>query len=213
MRVVFVGPPGAGKGTQAQLLSVREGIPQISTGDIIRLAIRSGSTIGREFKSYSDRGELVPDDLVVRLVADRLDDEDCKSGFILDGFPRTVPQARALEQLLETAKMPLSAVIIFDIKDEVVIARLSGRRTCSQCGHVYHAVSNPPKRDGMCDICQGQIVQRADDSEAVVAERLRVFREQTAPLVAFYQAVGIARHIDADRSQGEVESALARIVN
>jgi adenylate kinase len=213
VRVVFLGPPGAGKGTQAKKLALREGIPQISTGDIIREAIRSGSELGKEFKGYSERGELVPDELVVRLVAARLDQADCKPGFILDGFPRTVPQAKALEQLLDERRAPLTAVIFFDVSDQEVVQRLSGRRTCSKCAKIYHVTVDPYKGEpcaqgGTCDV-----VQRADDKAEVVAERLRVYREQTAPLVAYYQAQGKLTRIDGGKTQSEVETALGRVVH
>lgn len=213
MRVVFLGPPGAGKGTQAKRLAVHENIPQISTGDIIRDAIRSGSELGKEFKGYADRGELVPDELVVRLVASRLDQADCKPGFILDGFPRTVPQAKALEQLLDERRMPLTAVIFFDVADDEVVKRLSGRRNCTKCGKIYH-VDFDPYKGGACDkggTCD--VVQRADDKADVIAERLRVYREQTAPLVAYYNAQGKLTKIDGGKSQNEVESALGRVIH
>jgi adenylate kinase len=218
MRVVFLGPPGAGKGTQSQKLAMHEGVPHVATGDIIRAAIRSGSKLGLEFKSYSDRGELVPDQLVVSLVAERLREDDCKVGFILDGFPRTVPQAKALETMLDTmttndTKMFLTSVILFDVQDEVVVRRLSGRRTCQKCGHIYHVLFDPPKKDPqVCDLCGGTLFQREDDREEVVKERLRVYREQTAPLVAFYQAANLLTRIDGEKSPSEVESALAKVV-
>ena len=153
MRVVFLGPPGAGKGTQAQKLAAHEGVPHISTGDIIRAAIRTGSKLGIEFKSFSDRGELVPDQLVVALVVERLHQPDCKLGFtILDGFPRTVPQAKALETILDESHMHVSSAILFDVHDDVVVRRLSGRRTCPKCGHIYHLDFDPPKNAaGVCD--------------------------------------------------------------
>ncbi len=213
MRVVFLGPPGAGKGTQAKKLAVREGIPQISTGDIIRESIRSGSDLGKEFKGYSERGELVPDELVVRLVAARLDAPDCKPGFILDGFPRTVPQAKALEQLLDERHLPLSAVIFFDVSDGDVVERLSGRRNCSKCGRIFHVTMDPYTGDACAQGGKCDIIQRTDDKAEVVADRLRVYREQTAPLVAYYQAQNKLTRIDGSKNQSEVESALGRVVS
>jgi adenylate kinase len=215
VRVVFLGPPGAGKGTQAKKLAVREGIPQISTGDIIRDAIRSGSDLGKEFKGYSERGELVPDDLVVRLVAARLREPDCKPGFILDGFPRTVPQAKALETLLDNQKIPLSAVMFFDVSDEDVVTRLSGRRTCTKCGTIYHIQFDPPPVDKPCPAGGGpcEVMQRVDDKPEVIADRLRVYREQTSPLIAFYRSQGILVQLDGSKSQSEVESALGKKVH
>jgi adenylate kinase len=214
VRVVFLGPPGAGKGTQAKKLATREGIPQISTGDIIRDAIRSGSELGREFKGYSERGELVPDDLVVRLVAKRIDEPDCKPGFILDGFPRTVPQAMALEQLLDDRKSSLTAVIFFDVSDEEVVSRLSGRRSCTKCGRIYHVQFDPPRDEQPCSASGGrcELIQRADDKPEVISERLRVYREQTSPLVAYYRSHSKLVEIDGAKPQAEVESALARVV-
>ncbi len=212
VRVVFLGPPGAGKGTQAQKLAAHEHVPHIATGDIIRAAIRSGSALGKQFKDFSDRGELVPDQLVVSLVAERLHEDDCKMGFILDGFPRTVPQAKALDEMLDQSKMHLSAVVLFDVTDDVVVRRLSGRRTCTKCGHIFHVLFNPPKKEGVCDICGSPLFQRDDDKEDVIKDRLRVFREQTAPLIAFYQAQNLVTRIDGEKSPSEVESALAKLV-
>lgn len=212
MRVVLLGPPGAGKGTQAQRLAKHERIPQIATGDIIRAAIKSGSALGAQFKAYSERGELVPDELVVALVDERLGQPDCQSGFILDGFPRTVPQATALERLLEGKGIRLTAVVLFEVVDAVVVERLSGRRTCPQCGKSFHVTLEPPKVADVCDHCSSALVQRADDRPEVISERLRVYREQTAPLIAFYRAARLLQTINADRPPFEVESALARVV-
>lgn len=213
VRVVFLGPPGAGKGTQAQKLAAHEGVPHIATGDLVRRAIRTGSSLGVEFKRYNDLGQLVPDQMVVALVAERLVEPDCKHGFILDGFPRTVPQAKALETLLDQAKVSISAVILFDVQDEVVVRRISGRRTCSKCGHIYHVTFNPPKGSpAVCDVCGGSLVQRDDDREEVVRKRLAEYHSLTAPLVAFYQSVNVLTRIDGEKSPSEVESALAKVV-
>lgn len=212
MRVVLLGPPGAGKGTQAQRLAKHEGVPQVATGDIIRAAIKNGSPLGARFKSFSERGELVPDELVVALVDERIGQPDCAMGFILDGFPRTVPQATALDSLLERKSLRLTSVVLFEADDQVVVQRLGGRRSCPGCGRSYHVELDAPKVQGVCDVCGKSLIQRADDRSEVIVERLRVYREQTAPLIAFYRSAGLLHTINADRPPAEVESALAKVV-
>ncbi|QOJ78428.1 adenylate kinase [Infirmifilum lucidum] len=182
MKLVFIGPPGVGKGTYAQAVREKYGIPHISTGDIFREEIKKGSELGARVKEYMDRGLLVPDDLVIEVVKRRLQEEDCKRGFILDGFPRTLPQALTLE---EFARPDL--VLNFVAREEVIIERLSGRRVCSVCGAIYHVKYMPPKVPGVCDKCGGALIVRRDDQPEVVKERLRVFREQFAPIIQFYE--------------------------
>ncbi|MCF7936239.1 MAG: adenylate kinase [Synergistales bacterium] len=197
MRLVFLGPPGAGKGTQAAVVTEHYRIAHISTGDILRSNVKSGTELGQKARQYMDAGELVPDELIVEMMRGRLTEEDCSEGFILDGFPRTVPQAEALDSLLEELGIALDAAILFDVSDQVVVERLSGRRVCKDCGAVYHVVMSPPEREGVCDRCGGTLIQRDDDREDVVRQRLDVYRRQTEPLVAYYRNRGLLREIDA----------------
>ncbi|MCS7262698.1 MAG: adenylate kinase [Aquificaceae bacterium] len=184
MIVVFLGPPGSGKGTQARELSQKTGLLHISTGDLLREAVKKGTELGKRAKEYMDRGELVPDGLMVAMIEEVMPPE---GGFILDGFPRTVAQALALEEMLQRHGKELSKVVLFEIQEEDVVQRLSGRLTCSNCGAVYHKVYNPPKREGTCDLCGGKLFQREDDREEVARKRFRVYQEQTQPLVEFYK--------------------------
>lgn len=193
MKLVFIGPPGVGKGTYAQAVREKYGIPHISTGDIFREEVKKGSELGARVKEYMDRGLLVPDDIVIEVVKRRLQEEDCKRGFILDGFPRTLPQALALE---EFARPDL--VLNFVAREEVIIERLSGRRVCSVCGAIYHVKYMPPKVPGVCDKCGGALVVRSDDQPEVVKERLKVFHEQFAPIIQFYRERGRLVTIDAN---------------
>ncbi len=182
MRMILLGAPGAGKGTQAEIIREKFGIPQISTGNIIREQVKSGSELGKQVKSVIESGKLVSDDLVIALVRERLKDADCANGFILDGFPRTIPQAKALAEISD-----IDVVLEIYVPDETIIRRMSGRRTCPTCGATYHVEYNPPKVEGKCDTCSADLIVRADDSEQVVSDRLKVFHEQTEPLIAFYK--------------------------
>jgi len=184
------------------------GIPQISTGDILREAVREGTPLGREAKGYMDRGELVPDEVVVGIVRERLQGDDCKKGFILDGFPRTIPQAEALEETLKGLSKGIDHVINIEVGKDELIRRLSGRRTCRKCGAMYHIIFDPPKREGVCDRCGGELYQRDDDREETIRERLRVYEEQTAPLIEFYRKRGLLRTIDG---KGEIKEIFERI--
>lgn len=204
MRLVLLGPPGAGKGTQGVLLADRYGIPQISTGDILREHVQRGTKLGIAARSYMDRGEYVPDDVVVSMVIDRLDDPDAKAGFILDGFPRTVAQAEALERALEEAGEPLTAVVKYTIGGDLAVRRLLGRMTCSSCGRTYHAEFKPPAQDGVCDVCGGRLERRADDDELTIRRRLAVYRQQASPLEMFYVERDILYTVDADGTPEEV---------
>jgi adenylate kinase len=199
--LVFLGPPGAGKGTQAKLLSQRMGFLHLSTGDLLREAVKNQTPLGKKAKEYMDRGELVPDELIVQLIEETMPKD---GNVILDGFPRTVNQALALEEMLKGKGEKVSKVLFFDVPDEVIIDRLSGRRVCSKCGAVYHVKYNPPKVEGVCDLCGGTLVQRDDDKEEVVRKRLEVYRKQTQPLVEFYQERGIIYKLDAGKGVEEL---------
>jgi adenylate kinase len=199
--LVFLGPPGAGKGTQAKLLSQRMGFLHLSTGDLLREAVKNQTPLGKKAKEYMDRGELVPDELIVQLIEETMPKD---GNVILDGFPRTVNQALALEEMLKGKGEKISKVLFFDVPDEVIIDRLSGRRVCSKCGAVYHVKYNPPKVEGMCDLCGGSLVQRDDDKEEVVKKRLEVYRKQTQPLIEFYQDRGIIYKLDAGKGVEEL---------
>ncbi len=209
MRVVLMGPPGAGKGTQARQLEQKHGVPQVSTGDILREAVQQGTELGVRAKTYMDRGELVPDELVAGLVAERLAAPDCQSGFILDGFPRTVAQAEILTHYLEERGKPLDAVISIQVPQEEVLRRLSGRRVCQKCGAMYHKVFSPPAQEGVCDQCGGDLYQRSDDREETIKARLEVYERSTAPLLAYYRQKGLLCEVAGVGSFEEVEAQIA----
>ncbi|HXV47993.1 MAG TPA: adenylate kinase [Candidatus Binatia bacterium] len=208
-RVVLLGPPGAGKGTQAKLLQEEFGTVQISTGDILRQAVADKTALGSEAAAYISRGALVPDDLIVNLVAERLKERDCARGFLLDGFPRTIPQAGGLDEILDKMGLRLNGVLSVQVPENILIERLAGRRTCRQCGALTHVAFNTPKMAGICDRCSGELYQREDDKEETVAHRLRVYRDQTAPLVDYYQKRGLLRVIDG---VGEIGVIRGRII-
>ncbi|MFN3471362.1 MAG: adenylate kinase [Aquificaceae bacterium] len=209
MIVVFLGPPGSGKGTQAKRLSQEMGMLHISTGDLLREAVKRGTPIGKRAKEYMDRGELVPDEVVISLIEEVMPED---GGFILDGFPRTVPQAVALEEMLKKHGRDINKVVLFEISEEAVVDRLSGRLTCSVCGAVYHIRYNPPKEEGICDLCGGKLIQREDDKEEVVRKRFKVYKEQTQPLVEFYQKRHKLISLDATKDVEEVHSRLLEVV-
>ena len=204
MRLVLLGPPGAGKGTQAQVLVDTYGIPQLSTGDLLREHVQRGSTLGIRARAYMDRGEYVPDDLVVSMVMDRLAAPDAQDGFILDGFPRTVPQAVALEESLDRVGKPLTAVLKYAISDDLAVRRLSNRWTCPVCKRTYNMEFKPPANDRVCDVEGADLERRADDEDLTVRRRLALYREQTAPLEAFYRERGLLEEIDAEGPEDEV---------
>ena len=209
-RVVLLGPPGAGKGTQAKLLQEKFAACQISTGDILRQAIADQTPLGKEAGQYVSRGALVPDDVIVKLVAARLKEQDCAKGFILDGFPRTIPQAENLDRILKQMGLGLNRVLSVQVPRSVIIERLAGRRTCKNCGALSHVAFSPTKKAGVCDQCGGQIYQRTDDQEETVANRLRVYENQTAPLIEYYRQRNLLRELDG---VGTVEEIRRRVVD
>lgn len=212
MDLILLGPPGAGKGTQAKMMIDRWSIPQISTGDILRAAVRTGTPLGVEAKGYMDRGELVPDRVVIGIIAERLKEKDAAAGFILDGFPRTIPQAEALQEILDELGRKIDRVLSIEIEEEKLIVRLTGRRMCKECGESFHVVFNPPKQEGVCDRCGGSLYQRDDDKEETIRQRLAVYREQTEPLIAFYDKEGNLRRIDGDDSKEEIFNRIVQAV-
>ncbi len=211
LRLIFLGPPGVGKGTQAERLASARGIPHISTGDILRREVAAGSELGSRAKTYMDRGELVPDDLVVAMVARRLAEADCRRGYLLDGFPRTMPQAAALEKKLAATKDgAIDRVFYFSAPDAVLVRRLSGRRGCPACGANYHIDHLPPKVSGVCDRCGGRLVQRKDDQPETIQNRLAVYRAQTQELIDHYSAAGTLAEIDSTGAVDGIAAALTR---
>jgi adenylate kinase len=210
MIVVLLGPPGSGKGTQAKRLVSDRHWPQLSTGDMLRSAITQGTRLGLEAKAFMDRGALVPDTVVIGLIEERVQQGDCKAGFILDGFPRTIPQAEALDLMIRKQKREVSRAVLFQIPDAELVRRLSGRRTCLKDGSMYHVESMPPKKDGICDQCGSALVQRDDDQPAVIQKRLGVYHQQTAPVASYYDNQHKLRKIDATRPPAQVEAALAQ---
>jgi len=205
MRLILLGAPGAGKGTVAKMLTQIDGSVQISTGDILRAAVKEGTELGKEAQGYMERGELVPDSLIMGIMEERLQQDDCKQGFLLDGFPRTIPQAEALDELLKKLDITLDGVVNLNVPREVILDRLTTRRTCEECGAIYNVKSNPPKVEGVCDKCGGKVVQRADETEEAISKRLDVFNEQTAPLVGYYQEKGMLWDINATSSDEVVK--------
>ncbi len=208
MILILLGAPGVGKGTQGELISQEYGIPQISTGDILRKEVKEGTQLGKEAKKYMDSGALVPDDVIVRMMENRIKEDDCRKGFILDGFPRTVAQAEALDIMLKKNNISLNRVILIDVPKNEIIDRLTGRRVCSQCGAVYHIKNNAPKKDGICDRCGGKLIQRNDDTKEVVENRLSVYEKSTMPLIEYYQKTSKLVKVDG---MGSIEEIFAKI--
>jgi adenylate kinase len=212
MNLIFLGPPGAGKGTQAKLLSARYEIPQISTGDILRASVREQTPMGLRAKSYMDSGSLVPDEVVVGIVEERLQKEDCEKGFILDGFPRTIAQADSLKATLDSIGKNIQHVISITVDNEELLARITGRRTCGKCGKGYHVSFDPPETQGKCDVCGGDLCQRDDDREETMRKRLTVYDVQTEPLIEYYSKQSLLRTVPGTGSIEDIQKAIVRIL-
>ncbi|NLB72683.1 MAG: adenylate kinase [Firmicutes bacterium] len=212
MRLVLLGPPGVGKGTQAVRLSKRLGVPHISTGDMFREALAKKTALGLSAKEYMDSGKLVPNEITIGLVRDRLENPDCSRGFILDGFPRDVAQAEALKKILKSLGVSLDAAVYIDAGPDIVVKRITGRRVCEDCGATYHMTFNPPPEDGKCPKCGGRIYQRVDDREDTVRERLKVYKALTEPVVDYYEGVGILRTVNGEEDANEVLAAIISMI-
>ena len=212
MNIIMLGPPGAGKGTQAKMLVDRLGIPQVSTGDMLREAVKKGTDLGKKAKEYMDAGKLVPDEVVIGIVKERLAQSDCGNGFILDGFPRTIPQAQALDEALKGLGKKIDHVVNVAVPAEELVTRLTGRRTCRQCGSMFHVVFNPPKKEGVCDKCGGELYQRDDDKEETIRQRLKVYEDQTSPLIDYYGRKGVLHDIDGRGSIDEIFQDILKVL-
>lgn len=212
MKIIMLGAPGAGKGTQAKQIADKYQIPHISTGDIFRANIKNGTELGKKAKEYMDQGALVPDELTCDLVMDRIGQEDCKNGFVLDGFPRTIPQARALDEALGKINEKMDFAIDVDVPDENIVNRMGGRRACLNCGATYHIVSIPTKVEGICDRCGSKVVLRDDDKPETVQKRLTVYHDQTQPLIDYYKEQGILKSVDGTKPMEDVFAAIVQIL-
>lgn len=212
MKIIMLGAPGAGKGTQAKMIAKKYDIPHISTGDIFRANIKEGTDLGKEAKGYMDKGQLVPDELTVRILLDRVAKEDCKNGYVLDGFPRTIPQAEVLDKEVSKMGDKIDFAIDVDVPDENIIRRMGGRRACLKCGATYHVEHIPPKKEGICDACGAELVLRDDDKPETVKKRLDVYHEQTQPLIEYYGAKGILKTVDGTRDMNDVFSDITGLL-
>ena len=212
MRIIMLGAPGAGKGTQAKKIAAKYQIPHISTGDIFRANIKNGTELGKKAKTYMDQGLLVPDELTCDLVVDRIQQDDAKNGYVLDGFPRTIPQAEVLDKELTKLGDSVDFAVDVDVPDENIIRRMSGRRACLNCGATYHIVNIPPKKEGICDVCGSELVLRDDDQPETVKNRLKVYHEQTQPLIEYYTGKGVLRTVDGTLPMEEVFDAIVKIL-
>lgn len=213
MNLILLGPPGAGKGTQAQRMVERYRIPQISTGDILRAAVKESTPLGMKAKGFMDRGQLVPDEIVIGIIEERLKAKDCNSGFILDGFPRTIPQAEALQPILAKLGKKIDHVINIEVDSEELVRRLTGRRTCKNCGAMFHVLFQPPKKEGLCDRCGGTLYQRADDNEEAIRTRLNEYEKQTAPLVHYYRGKKTLRPIQGVGGPDQIFGQIVRLLD
>ena len=212
MKIIMLGAPGAGKGTQAKKIAEKCGIPHISTGDIFRANIKNGTELGKKAKTYMDQGLLVPDELVCDLVVDRIQQDDCKKGYILDGFPRTIPQAESLDKALQAIGEKMDYAIDVEVTDENIVKRMGGRRACVGCGATYHLVYAPTKKEGICDVCGGELILRDDDKPETVQKRLGVYHEQTQPLIDYYKNQGILREVDGSVDMEDVFKEILNIL-
>lgn len=212
MKIIMLGAPGAGKGTQAKQIAAKYEIPHISTGDIFRANIKDGTALGMEAKSYMDKGQLVPDELTVKILLDRVSKDDCKNGYVLDGFPRTIPQADVLDKAVSELNDKIDYAINVDVKDDNIIRRMSGRRACLNCGATYHIVNVPPKKEGICDTCGSELVIRDDDKEETVKARLLAYHEQTQPLIDYYNNKGILKEVDGTKDMNDVFADIVNIL-
>jgi adenylate kinase len=212
MNIILIGPPGAGKGTQATRMIDRLKVPQISTGDMFRAAVKEGTPMGKKAKEYMDKGALVPDDVVIGVVKERFGKPDCKKGFILDGFPRTLEQAKALDGLLKDLKTKLDHVVVIDVPDDYLVKRLTGRRTCRGCNYMHHIEFDPPKKAGVCDKCGSELYQRDDDKEETIRQRLTNYHNQTSPLIEYYGKQSIVRKINGTLSMEKVQDEIKKAI-
>ena len=213
MNLILLGPPGAGKGTQAQRMVDRYHIPQISTGDILRAAVKESTPLGMKAKGFMDQGQLVPDEIVIGIIEERLEAKDCHAGFILDGFPRTIPQAEALQPILTNIEKKIDHVINIEVDPEELLRRLTGRRTCKNCGAMFHLFFQPPKKEGICDRCGGTLYQRADDKEETIRTRLKEYEKQTAPLIQYYQGKKTLRSIQGTGGPDQIFGQIIRLLD
>ena len=212
MKIIMLGAPGAGKGTQAKMIADKYSIPHVSTGDIFRANIKEQTELGMEARKYMDQGLLVPDELTVKILLDRVAKDDCKNGYVLDGFPRTIPQAEVLDKAVSELNEKIDYAINVDVKDENIIRRMSGRRACLKCGATYHIEHIPPKKEGICDKCGSELVLRDDDKPETVEKRLKVYHEQTQPLIDYYNKKGILKEVDGSQDMKDVFNAIVSIL-
>ena len=212
MKIIMLGAPGAGKGTQAKMIAEKYSVPHVSTGDIFRANIKNGTELGKQAKEYMDKGQLVPDELTVKILLDRVAQDDCSKGYVLDGFPRTIPQAEVLTSELEKLSEKVDYAVNVDVPDENIVRRMSGRRACLSCGATYHIEHIPPKKEGICDVCGQPLVLRDDDKPETVLNRLKVYHDQTQPLIDFYTAKGVLKSVDGTVDMKDVFAAIVAIL-